>query len=132
MKTLKTQAMPPPKGDLSYADFLTRLLRAEWHQQERPEGAVARYSPELGTGNLSLCQATGVNRRQIRTFAELDFIPKAENMVFVGKPAWKSGRRHPAQALEKLRRQFIHAQDLFDEMYIPGRPVLTKLIAGQV
>jgi hypothetical protein len=34
---------------------------------------------------------TGVKERQIRTFAQLDFIPKAENIVFIvsvfGRPS---------------------------------------------
>ena len=28
---------------------------------------------------------TGVKERQIRTFAQLEFIPKAENIVFIGE-----------------------------------------------
>ena len=71
----------------------------------------------------------GVNRKQIRAFAELDFVAKHENLVFtgptgVGKTGLASGIL--LKALENgLRCQFVRAQDLgarvesalFDEMY---------------
>jgi DNA replication protein DnaC len=63
----------------------------------------------------------GVNARQIRAFAELDFIAKAENIVFVGptgvgKTGLASGLL--LKALQNGHRGiFLRAQDLFDEMY---------------
>jgi len=63
----------------------------------------------------------GVNQRQIRTFAELEFVPKAENIVFigptgVGKTGLASGLL--LKALQNGHRGvFMRAQDLFDEMY---------------
>jgi DNA replication protein DnaC len=63
----------------------------------------------------------GVNRKQIRGFAELEFIAKAENIVFCGKTGvGKTGLACGLllKALENgYRCQFIKAQDLFDEMY---------------
>src|SRR5205814_1061218 len=63
----------------------------------------------------------GVSRKQIRTFAELDFLAKAENIIFIGPTAvGKSGLATGLvlKALENgYRCQFIRAQDLFDEMY---------------
>ena len=62
-----------------------------------------------------------MNRKQIRGFAELEFIAKAENIVFIGKTAvGKTGLASGLlmKALENgYRCQFIQAQDLFDEMY---------------
>jgi hypothetical protein len=63
----------------------------------------------------------GVKERQIRTFAELDFIPKAENIVFIGETGvGKTGlmvslARKAVQ--NGYRALFIKAQDLLDEMY---------------
>ena len=63
----------------------------------------------------------GVSRKQIRAFAELEFIPKAENIVFIGPTGvGKTGLACGIllKALENgYRCQFVRAQDLFDEMY---------------
>jgi DNA replication protein DnaC len=63
----------------------------------------------------------GVNRKQMHTFAELDFVARHENLVFVGP----TGRGKTGLACSLLmkalqngyRCQFIRAQNLFDEMY---------------
>jgi DNA replication protein DnaC len=113
------------KEDLSYTEFLVRLLRPEWHarQQQALEARIARARlPELWTlETFPYAKQPGVNRRQIRGFAELDFIPKAENIVFIGKSGvGKTGLACGIllKALENgYRGQFVRAQDLFDEMY---------------
>lgn len=113
------------KGEISYAEFLTRLVRAQW--QAKQEGALEW---RIGRANLPerwtletfpFASQPGVNRKQIRGFAELEFIARAENIVFtgatgVGKTGLASGLL--MKALENgYRCQFILAQDLFDEMY---------------
>src|SRR6185437_2478610 len=64
---------------------------------------------------------TGVKERQIRTFAQLDFIPKAENIVFVGETGVGKTGLMSGLVLKAVqngyRALFIKAQDLFDEMY---------------
>src|SRR6266540_5181221 len=76
------------KSSPSYTDFLARLLRAEWlSQQERKMQARIKLAriPELWTiESFPFKQQPGVSRRQLRELAELEFIPKAVNIVFIG------------------------------------------------
>ena len=113
------------KDDISYSDFVTRLVRAQW--QAKQEGAlewrIRRANlPERWTlETFPFARQPGVNRKQIRGFAELEFIAKAENIVLVGKTGrGKTGLACGLllKALENgYRCQFVKAQDLFDEMY---------------
>ena len=113
------------KENIPYEEFLLRLLRPEWHsrQQQSLEARIKRARlPELWTlETFPFTKQPGVNRRQIRTFAELDFLPKAENIIFIGKTGvGKTGLASGIllKALENgYRGQFVRAQDLFDEMY---------------
>jgi len=110
---------------LSYQDFLGRLLRAQWHRQQETALAwrIDRANlPEQWTiESFPWKRQPGVSQRQIRSFAELDFVPKAENIVFigptgVGKTGLASGIL--LKALQNGHRGlFVRAQDLFDEMY---------------
>src|SRR3984957_3178769 len=74
------------KDDISYSEFVTRLLRAQWQdrQEGAREGRIRRANlPEHWTLEpFPFARQPGVNRKQIRGFAELDFIAKAENIVF--------------------------------------------------
>ena len=113
------------KEDVTYTDFLLGLLRPQWHarQEQSLEWRIKRAGlPEQWSlDTFPFPKQPGVNRRQIRAFAELDFIGKAENIVFigptgVGKTGLASGLL--LKALQNgYRGQFIRAQDLFDEMY---------------
>jgi DNA replication protein DnaC len=113
------------KQDVSYSEFVAGLLRAQWHtRQERAlEWRIRRATlPERWSlETFPFARQPGVNRKQIRAFAELEFIPKAENIVFVGPTGvGKTGLACGIllKALENgYRCQFIRAQDLFDEMY---------------
>jgi DNA replication protein DnaC len=129
------------KDDLSYTDFFVRLLRTEWHsrQQHFLQARIKRARlPELWTlETFPYAKQPGVNRRQIRAFAELDFIPKSENLVFIGKTGrGKTGLACGIllKALENgYRGQFVRAQDLFDEMYASladrsSRKLLNRLV----
>jgi len=133
------------KEDISYSEFLVRLLRPEWHsrQQQFLEARIKRAKlPELWTlETFPYTRQPGVNRRQIRSFAELDFIPKAENIVLVGKTGvGKTGLACGIllKALENgYRGQFVRAQDLFDEMYASladrsSRKLLNRLVGLDV
>lgn len=113
------------KEQIPYHEFLLRLVRPQWHanQQQALEWRIKRATlPELFTlETFPYKKQPGVNRRQIRTLAELDFIPRAENIVLigptgVGKTGLASGLL--LKALENgYRGQFVRAQDLFDDMY---------------
>jgi DNA replication protein DnaC len=122
---LSEQLSAAEKEDVSYSEFLTRLLRAQWHH--RQESALAwrikraNLPENWSLASFPFARQPGVSRKQIHTLAELDFIAKAENLVFVGptgvgKTGLASGLL--LKALENgYRCQFIRAQDLFDQMY---------------
>ena len=113
------------KEDVSYTELVTRLMRAQWHA--RQENAIewrirnAKLPERWSLETFPFARQPGVNRKQIRTFAELEFVPKAENIVFVGPTGvGKTGLASGIllKALENgYRCQFVRAQDLFDEMY---------------
>lgn len=109
----------------TYRDFLLRLMRAQWHAKQETSLAwriKQAGMPEQWTlETFPFKQQPGVARRQIRAFAGLDFIDRAENIVFiggtgVGKTGLASGIL--LKALQNgYRGIFLPAQTLFDEMY---------------
>jgi DNA replication protein DnaC len=119
------QVAKADKAGLPFEKLLARLLRAEW--EHRQQSALAwriknARMPEPWTlESFPFKLQTGVSQRQIRTFAELDFIPKAENLVFIGETG--VGKTGLACALLRKALQngyrglFVPAQNLFDDMY---------------
>jgi DNA replication protein DnaC len=113
------------KQQSSYSEFVAGLLRTQWH--DRQESALewrirrANLPERWSLETFPYTKQPGVNRKQIRTFAELDFVAKHENIVFIGPTAvGKTGLASGIllKALQNgLRCQFIKAQDLFDQMY---------------
>ena len=113
------------RQDVTYSDFLTRLLRAQW--QHRMETALeyrirrTQLRERWSLETFPFDRQTGVSRKEIRALAELDFIAKSENIVFIGPTSvGKTGLAIGLllKALENgYRCRFIAAQDLFDEMY---------------
>jgi DNA replication protein DnaC len=107
------------------ATLLTQLLRAEW--EARQQAALdarlrrARIPERWSLETFPFKVQTGVKERQIRTLAELAFIPKAENIVFIGETGVGKTGLMSALVLKAVqngyRALFIRAQDLFDEMY---------------
>jgi DNA replication protein DnaC len=110
---------------LSHQELLARLLRAQWHHQQ--ESAMAwrikqAAMPEPWTlESFPFKRQPGVTQRQIRAFADLDFVPKAENIVFIGPTGVGKTGLATGLLLKALqnghRGLFMRAQDLFDEMY---------------
>lgn len=113
------------KEQIPYEELLIRLLRPQCHakQIKALEGRIKKAKlPEHWTlESFPFHKQPGVSRRKIKTFAELDFIPRAENLVFIGDTGvGKTGLAIALliKALENgYRGLFLRAQDLFDEMY---------------
>jgi DNA replication protein DnaC len=124
------------KEGRSINECLTRLLRAQWHHQQEKalEWRIRRARmPELWTlESFPFAKQPGVSKRQITALAELEFIPKAENIVFIGE----TGRGKTGLAVGLLlkalqngyRCESVKAQDLFDEMgYLNLKPEQTNI-----
>ena len=113
------------KQDISYEELLLRLLRAQWHH--RQETALAWRIKRAGLPeewtleSFPFARQPGVSRKQIRNFAELDFIGRAENIVLIGETGRGKTGLATGLLLKALqngyRGMFVRAQDLFDEMY---------------
>jgi len=125
LEIYEEQLRAAEKQEVSYTEFLVRLMRSQW--QVRQETSLewrirqANLPERWSLDTFPFTRQPGVNRRQIRAFAELDFIAKAENIVFIGPTGvGKTGLGCGIllKAIENgYRCQFIRAQDLFDDMY---------------
>ena len=111
---------PLPAREVVY-----RLLLEEWrYRQERSLAyrlAQAKLPWQWSLETFPFDRQPGVNAAQIKGLAGLDFIQRAENLVFIGPPGTgKSGLAIGLlrQALVNgCRARFYKAQDLFDELY---------------
>ena len=80
------------KDDISYSEFVTRLVRAQWQarQEDALEWRIQRANlPEywtLETFPFPFARQAGVNRKQIRGFAQLDFMPRRKTSCLSAKP----------------------------------------------
>jgi len=125
LEIYEEQLAAADKQDISYTEFFVRLMRAQWHARQetalewriRQATLPERWSLET----FPFARQPGVNRRQIRAFAELEFIAKAENIVFIGNTGVGKtglGCGIMLKAIENgYRCHFVRAQDLFDDMY---------------
>lgn len=110
---------------VSYTELLVHLFRAEdAHRRERSLNYRIKRAniPELWClDTFPFDLQSGVARSQIMQIAELDFISRAANLVFVGdtavgKTALATGIM--IKALENgYRGLFVKAQNLFNELY---------------
>ena len=113
------------KKDIAYQELIARLLRAQWHhrQQSALQWRIHKASlpEEWSLESFPWKQQPGVSPKQIRAFAELDFVGKAENIVLVGPTGVGKTGLATGILLKALqnghRGLFLRAQDLFDEMY---------------
>lgn len=129
------------KNNPSYSEFLTRLLREE-HQTQQTRFLEHRIRRSRLPERWDLAtypwkEQPAVKRKQIEQLAELDFITRAANIVFIGPTGVGKTGLASAILLRALevghRGLFIKAQDLFDEMYRSladhsSRKLLNRLI----
>ena len=109
----------------SYSEFLARLLRQEYQlqQQRSLEYRIKRANlpQRWSLDTFPFDRQPGIRKTTIHELAELDFIARAANLVFIGQTGvGKSGLASALllKALENgYRGLFIKAQDLFDDMY---------------
>ncbi len=109
----------------SYSDFLARLLREEYQAQEtrflgyriRRAGIPEDWSLDTYPWD----KQPGAPRALVEELAELDFIGRAANLVFIGPTGVGKTGLASAILLRALQRGyrglFIKAQDLFDQLY---------------
>ncbi len=129
------------KRDCSYQEFLLRLLRAQWHQRQETALDWRIKRARLPEGSWTIesfpyARQKGVKRRQINDFAGLDFVPKAENIVFIGKTGVGKTGLATGLLLKALqnghRALFVQAQDLFDQMYASLADRSTRALLNQL
>ncbi len=109
----------------SYSDFLARLLREEYQaQQMRFLGYRISRAGLPETWSLETFpwdRQPAAPRAVIEQLAELDFVGRAANLVFIGPTGVGKTGLASAILLRALQRGyrglFIKAQDLFDELY---------------
>jgi DNA replication protein DnaC len=129
------------KTQASYTELLIRLFRAQylWKQQRSMDYRIRNANlPERWTlETFPFKKQPGVRAKTIRELAELDFIPRAENLVLIGQTGVGKTGIATALLLKALengyRGAFIKAQDLFDEMYSSladrsSRKMLNRLV----
>ncbi len=107
------------------AEVLLQLLQEEWrHRQERALAyrlTQAKLPWDWSIDTFPFEQQPAVNASQIKSLAGLDFIGRAQNIVFVGPPG--TGKTGLAIGLLRqalingYRGRFYKAQDLIDELY---------------
>ncbi len=125
LEILDDETQRADHDQIPYQEFLLRLVRPQWYakQENALEWRIknAKLPERWALETFPFKTQTGVNRRQIKTLAELDFIAKAENLVFIGPTGVGKTGLASSLLLKALqngyRGRFIRAQDLFDEMY---------------
>lgn len=109
----------------TFPELFARLLRAQYHFRQESALAWRIRRAALPEGwtleSFPFKLQPGVSQRQIRSFAELDFVGRAENIVLIGPTGVGKTGLATGLLLKALqngyRGLFIQAQNLFDEMY---------------
>jgi IstB-like ATP binding protein len=143
LKNLKMRAMREvverelaraQKNKVSYAEFYARLLREQYQLQKQRslEYRIDRAKlPERWALETFPFEAQpGVHEPTVKQLAELDFVAKKENIVFVGPPgpARRARLRPPPQGPgERLPRPLRQGtRSLRRDVRQPRRPLLAQ------
>jgi len=124
-KVLERELARAEQQGATVREVLARLLREEYlyrREQSMKYRLDQAHLPERWSlETFPFEHHPGVNRTQIRQLAELAFVARAANLVFIGETAvGKTGLATGIliKALENgYRGLFVKAQDLFDEIY---------------
>ena len=124
-EVLERELKRAEKESPSYSEFLARLLREEYLEQQRRNTDArirrARMPESWSLDTFPWKRQPGVDKKQIRQLADLEFVRTGMNLVFTGEAG--VGKTGLAIALLRAavqsgyRGYFVKAQDLFDEMY---------------
>jgi DNA replication protein DnaC len=123
--TLDSQLDAAEKNGTAIQKILYRLLCEElaYRQQRSMEYRLkhAKIPFDWTLKTFPFEKQPGVKKSQVMSLAGLDFIERAENIVFIGKPG--TGKSGLAIGLLRTalvngyRGRFYNAQDLLDELY---------------
>jgi DNA replication protein DnaC len=125
------------KSQMSYTAFLARLMDeevvAKTDRSINARIAKARFPAIKTLEAFDFAFQSAVPTARIRELAELGFLSRAENIVFVGPPG--VGKTHLAIALalkacaERKRVLFAHAPDILDQLVVA---TVDRSLAGRL
>jgi DNA replication protein DnaC len=122
--TFEEEALKAAKTQMSYTAFLARLveeeLAAKVDRSVNARVAKARLPMLRTLEQFDFAFQPGLSAARIRELAELGFLDRAENILFVGRPG--VGKTHLAIALalracqQRQRTLFTQALDLLEQL----------------
>jgi len=124
-QTLDQELDMADKKGTSVCEVIYRLLMEEhkYRQERSLEYRIksAKMPLDWTLKTFPFEKQPGVRKHQIQSLAELSFVEKAENIVFIGNPGTGKtglgiGLLHQA-LVAGHRGRFYNAQDLLDELY---------------